>query len=63
MKTSSPLFYYASPYAHQQYLPFLERSVTQARRNLISLSDTPYYHCINRAVRGAFLCREDRRKK
>ena len=34
--------------------------MTQTRRNLISLSDTPYYRCVNRCVRRAFLCGEDR---
>jgi hypothetical protein len=34
--------------------------MTQARKSLVSVEETPYYHLVTRCVRQTFLCGVDR---
>ncbi|MBL4607627.1 MAG: hypothetical protein JKY01_07355 [Pseudomonadales bacterium] len=37
----------------------MELTLTQARKQLVSICDSPYYHVISHCVRRAYLCDKD----
>ena len=39
--------------------PIYADSMPEPRYRQVSIDDTPYYHCISRCVRRAFLCGSD----
>ena len=50
----------SQPQHNRHPLLRLDIWMPRPRKCLISLSDTPYYHCVSRCVRRAYLCGEDK---